>query len=470
MGSVPRLHSNFAQLKEHDEQFVRSGMLAERYFAEDPNTCLIKLRQLAEVLAQAAASQVGIFLKPEEGQYELLGRLRDNRILPPEIYQLFGEIRRTGNAANHAMAGDHRTALSILKIAWQVGVWFHRTFRDPKYRSGAFIPPQPPKNESVELKLELEELAKALDQQKTGAQEQAQQLEALSAQLAAAKDEQTFWEQMAAEVEAEKADLNQKLAAWQQHAVNQPVAKVAAVVGKATKAAGQITLDEKATRQLIDSQLREAGWLVDSQELRHAKGTRPKKGANMAIAEWPTETGPADYVLFAGLTPLAAVEAKRKNLNVSSNLQQSKRYSRGFQPSAETMMHPANWGKDGEFRLPFVYSSNGRSYSRQLATNSGIWFADIRRPTNISHPLQGWRSPEGLSALLAMDVDAAQAGLEKEGFLRFCHPRLSDCRDHRHGESHRRTTPGIASRHGHRHRQNQDLHVQLHGNQKYIDK
>ena len=40
--------SNFAHLRMHDEQLVRLGRLAERYFAENPNTCLLKLRQLHE--------------------------------------------------------------------------------------------------------------------------------------------------------------------------------------------------------------------------------------------------------------------------------------------------------------------------------------------------------------------------------------------------------------------------------------
>ena len=38
--------SNFTHLRAHDEQLVRLGQLAERYFPEDPNTCLLKLRQL----------------------------------------------------------------------------------------------------------------------------------------------------------------------------------------------------------------------------------------------------------------------------------------------------------------------------------------------------------------------------------------------------------------------------------------
>ena len=35
--------SNFTHLRAHDEQLVRLGLLAERYFAEDPIDCLSKL-------------------------------------------------------------------------------------------------------------------------------------------------------------------------------------------------------------------------------------------------------------------------------------------------------------------------------------------------------------------------------------------------------------------------------------------
>ena len=69
--------SNFSFLKAHDEQLVRLGRLAERYFPEDPNTCLLKLRQLAELLAQLTATRVGAYQSAEEGQYELINRLRN---------------------------------------------------------------------------------------------------------------------------------------------------------------------------------------------------------------------------------------------------------------------------------------------------------------------------------------------------------------------------------------------------------
>jgi type I restriction enzyme R subunit len=59
------LHSNFAPLAERDEQLVRLGMLAERYFPDDPNTCLLKLRQFAEVLAQSLAARTGLWTDPQ---------------------------------------------------------------------------------------------------------------------------------------------------------------------------------------------------------------------------------------------------------------------------------------------------------------------------------------------------------------------------------------------------------------------
>jgi hypothetical protein len=82
---------------------VRLGILAEQYFADDPNTCLIKLRQFGEVLAQLAASNTGLYTSPQETQADLLYRLRDEGITPPQIAQMFGELRRTGNAATHAL-------------------------------------------------------------------------------------------------------------------------------------------------------------------------------------------------------------------------------------------------------------------------------------------------------------------------------------------------------------------------------
>jgi type I restriction enzyme R subunit len=53
--------ANFGFLVAHDRLLEHLGGLAERYFADDPSTCLIKLRQFGEVLAQCTAACVGLY-------------------------------------------------------------------------------------------------------------------------------------------------------------------------------------------------------------------------------------------------------------------------------------------------------------------------------------------------------------------------------------------------------------------------
>lgn len=409
----PKLRSNFTHLRAHDEQLVRLGMLAEKYFPDDPNTSLLKLRQFGEFLAQLLASRVGLYTSPEEAQYDLIRRLQDQSILPREIADLFNEVRRSGNAASHKMAGDHGSALSSLKICWQLGIWYHRTFAAPAFKSGPFLPPVAPKDESDELRTELLRLKELVDEYKTTHEETASKLNEVKSQLEATQDDQAFWEQMAVESEQAKVSLQKHLAELQAQAAALPKSTIVAFATAANTAAQAVQLDEADTRRIIDEQLIKAGWQADSSSLTFGKGARPQKGKNIAIAEWPTSTGPADYVLFIGLTPVAAVEAKRKNLDVSGALQQSKRYSRSFKASEECASPGGPWG---EFNIPFAFSANGRPYLRQLATKSGIWFCDLRKPDNLSRPLESWYTPDGLQELLKQDFDKAQEKLAVESF------------------------------------------------------
>ena len=413
---VKSAHTNFAILQQHDEQLLRLGLLAEKYFADDPNTCLLKLRQLAELLAQMLAARTGLYTSSEENQFDLLRRLQDNGILPREIFQLFNEIRRAGNAANHALSGDHRSALSTLKLTWQLGLWFHRSFKDPNHKSGPFLPPSPPADESTELRTELDRLNKAVNDYQAAHQEVAQQLQSTQSQLREVKDERLFWEQLATETEQAKTALAQRLTEQQSLATSQPKNTVSQFIKAANLAADALQLDEADTRKLIDQQLRQAGWEADSETITFKKGSRPEKNSHRAIAEWPTESGPADYVLFIGLMPVAVVEAKRKNIDVSGALQQAKRYSRSFKPSPETTLPAENWGNDAAYRIPFAFSSNGRPFLRQLATKSGIWCCDLRRSDNLSHPLDGWYTPEGLKELIKRDEAKAHAQLANTPF------------------------------------------------------
>jgi len=175
--------------------------------------------------------------------------------------------------------------------------------------------------------------------------------------------------------------------------------------------ASTMRLPEDETRVIIDYQLRNAGWEVETWSLRHSSGARPEKNTSKAIAEWPTESGPADYALFYGLDFIGVVEAKKMGKDVLSDLIQSKRYSRDARLDGQAHFPGGPWG---EYRVPFLFSTNARPYLEQLKEKSGIWFLDVRESTNHPRPLQGWYAAEELADYMAQDIPASHTKLDDE--------------------------------------------------------
>jgi type I restriction enzyme R subunit len=413
--------ANFDFLAQHDAQLARLGALAERYFAEDPNTALMKLRQFAEVLAQLTAAKAGLFAKSDEPQSDLLRRLKFERVLPAEVADFFHQVRISGNAATHAFGGDYAHALTTLKIARQLGIWYYRTFIDKNFKFGPFIPPADPAAATAALHEEMERLRQVADEFRSTADKATIKAEAeaqarLSAEERAQREreERKLWEQLADEAEQAKLSLAAQLQTLQAAAAIAPPQAAAAIIAQAEDAAASIDIDEAATRTLIDAHLRARGWEVDTPTLRYSAGVRPSKGRNMAIAEWPTKCGPADYALFVGTRCIAVVEAKRQNKNVSAFIDQAQRYARGFrfEGGAEAIGGPWIETDDASFFVPFVFSANGRPYLKQVETQSGIWFRDARKPANLRRALVDWPTPDGLQGMLEIDTEIAQADLK----------------------------------------------------------
>jgi type I restriction enzyme, R subunit len=399
---------NFAFLTPHDTQLVQLGAIAERYFKEDPVTCLMKLRQFGELLAQLVAAKVGLYADSEEPQRKLLNRLAYNNLLPGEVERLFHELRIAGNNATHNRTGDYRIALSNLKYARQLGIWFHRTFSaDKNFKPGAFIPPPEPEQETEALKQELERLRRE-------AQENRSQAELAQAKALEEVELRQISEELLREAEAQAKEALQRLERLQTQTIAQSNQLIKQTVAKAQQAETQIDLDETETRRLIDAQLRAAAWEADSENLTYTKGTRPEKGRNLAIAEYPTQNGRADYALFVGLQIVALVEAKRQCKDVSASIDQAKRYSDGYRiRGEETLADGSPWGG---YQVPFVFATNGREFLQPLRTKSGIWFCDLRRPDNLRRPLSTWYNPEGLIKTLAQNFDASHQQLSQEEF------------------------------------------------------
>ncbi|WP_166257685.1 type I restriction-modification system endonuclease [Marinobacter salicampi] len=437
--------TNFSFLQEHDPLFVELAESAERAFSGDPNTTLIKLRQLGEALAQHLAAISGIEFDEQTSQADLIYRLNRELRLEPQVKELFHTLRVEGNKATHQFRTRHKEAIDGLKLARELAIWFHRSFgkAGPNFKPGPFIPPADPSAQLRQLQADIEKLRHELHQtnkELDSSQQLSQLIEKEKAEfeaLAHAMDEESraLSEQARQHERAlseQQRAYEDKIKFLQQQLSNQGEQTVSAQrqqVAKQTRAASDtLVLNEELTRILIDQQLVEAGWEADSQEITYQKGARPEKGTNRAIAEWPTnakgEKGRADYVLFAGLTPIAVVEAKKENTNVAGKIRQAERYSKGLKVQAplvgaweltgRTIAWPTD--DDGHFLVPFVYSCNGRPYIPQLAEQSGTWFRDVREASNTRRALPGFHTPGGLLDLLERDKDNAEKLLKNEPF------------------------------------------------------
>ena len=400
---------NFAHLKEFDPPLAALGGFAEHYFTEDANTAIIKTRQFAERLARVVAERSGVELKPDEAFVEILRALQFTGSAPREILDILHRLRKSGNTAVHDMQGERRGAFDALKLCHRLGVWLRATITRQPTLTIAFVPPAPRQDDSQELRSIVEGLREKLAEAESEAERHAREAaEAATAQMSAeeraalAEQERDVLEQLA--LEAEKRSIG--------HEEKQEDRLAFATA--AVEATRNLDLDEADTRVIVDEQLRAVGWEVDSTNLRHSAGTRPRRNRNLAIAEWPTATGPADYALFVGEELVGVVEAKRKRKNVAASVEdQAERYARGLDWSAGGKPVGGPWG---EFRAPFAFAANGRGFFPQFPTQSGIWFRDLRRTTNAARPLEGWPTPEGLLERLSIDEDKAQEILDKRGF------------------------------------------------------
>jgi type I restriction enzyme R subunit len=412
---------NFAFLKRHGEQLYRLAAMAEGYFRTDPNTTLIKLRQYAELLSKEVAARSGELPTPDATFADVLARLGRSGQTPRQIIELFHLLRVKGNDAVHGDLDDFGAALTGLKVARELGYWYARSYGgQPDLKTGPFVPPPPPADPAAPLAAELERLRAEAEVHRSAAEVAQARAEALAREnleagerLRREAEESQVWRQMAEEAEAAAVQVRAELIGLQSKAAEQPAAYRLILETAATAAADLVNLDESDTRQIIDQQLRDAGWEADTKSIRFALGSRPTKTRNLAIAEWPTASGPADYALFAGLRLIATVEAKRRNKSVAGVLPQAERYAKHIDLPSEHLLDGAPWG---EFKAPFVFSTNGRPYLKQLETASGIWRRDVRRPTNPSGALANWPTPQGLLERLEVDREAAEAVLKTAGF------------------------------------------------------
>ena len=358
--------SNFTFLEEEFPLLFNLGQSAEYNLHQDPVTSLMKLRQFAEHLTELIYEAIGLAL-PDDGRFHTkLQKLTYEKVLPENVRDFFYNVRIKGNAANHTFTGSFDDAKHALFSSFKLGKWFYESYST--------------KNNN-------------LDHVKFRIPENLDAKHALN------------------ELEKEHWDLQKEFEKLQAQITQISEAQKAHFASRAQKAAKRLDLSEAETRVIVDAQLRQAGWEANTTEINYrTQKTLPQKGRNMAIAEWPCGKLWADYALFIGIELYGVIEAKKYGQDISTNLQQSKVYAECVQETSDFACL-GNWNK---LNVPFLFSTNGRPYLKQIETKSGIWFLDARKKFNNARPLQGWYQPGGLKKLFESDIEEANAKLKSK--------------------------------------------------------
>lgn len=207
--------SNFAFLTKLHPLWAELGSVAERVFPIDPRSCVVKMRLLAEDMAQDMAIQVGIQPSAFDSQLALVRELENRLRLDAKVRDMLHLLRKRGNEAAHQADAPigFTEGLEVLKIGRELALWYHRTFdNQPDYRPGPFIPPDNPSRKLSELQKQVQDLDQQLEQTRT----QQAQHQALLAQREAALQAQLAQEQeMTRQAEAAYAQAEEESSVYQ---------------------------------------------------------------------------------------------------------------------------------------------------------------------------------------------------------------------------------------------------------------
>lgn len=362
------MKSNFEFLSQDFPVLANFGKLAEQYLFSDSNSCLMKMGMIGETIVNLMFTYDKIPLPYDNTAVSRIDTLQREGLLTRDLTDILHALRKARNKAVHENYSSVTDCKSLIQMAHSLCEWFMQTYGDWNYQHQKFVMPA-----QVQKKVIVTQAVKAEEDKKADALTQKAMKKATANTVSKAEHKK-----------------------------------------QANKMASQRQKSEAETRYMIDEQLRQVGWEADTENLRYSKGTRPEKGRNLAIAEWPTDStvglnGRADYALFVGLKLYAIIEAKAEHKDIPSVIDyQGKDYPRNIREEDQGYVI-GNWG---DYKVPFTFATNGRPYLEQYKTKSGIWFLDLRNPSNVPQALHGWFSPTGIEEKFEKDNAAGNAALK----------------------------------------------------------
>lgn len=122
------MRSNFYFLKNDWNILARIGEMAEYNLNNDPNTAIIKIRQLGEYIAKAIIKAERIEDIDNDNQLDRIKLLKEKDLITDEIEEIFHIIRKKGNRAVHKGFEDKDEAETLLSLVVKLSAWFNELY------------------------------------------------------------------------------------------------------------------------------------------------------------------------------------------------------------------------------------------------------------------------------------------------------------------------------------------------------
>lgn len=305
---------NFEMLRRKWPEIADLGAMTERYVHADPETALVKMRNMIELVVRWLYRQERLPQGFRPNLFDLIKGDAFQSIMPPVVLEKLDILRQFGNKAAHGDKCNAKDATWLLQEAWLVSSWLYVRYDGGNQQEcGRFtLPPVESPDLSAEaLKKKEQELEKACAALKAAEEREIAILRELQQQK-------------------EQADV-----------LN---ARLETLRNKNQQAVSLLDMNEAQTRRrLIDARLRDAGWDIsddgtDTTEVSQEEDT----------LEQPTKTGRgrADYVLWDERhKPLAVIEAKSTQVDAEMGRHQAKLY--------------ADWLESEHGQRPLIFYTNG---------------------------------------------------------------------------------------------------------------
>jgi len=305
---------NFEMLRRKWPEIADLGTMAERYVHDDPETALVKMRNMIESVVRWIYREERLPQPIRPNLFDLIEGDAFQSIMHSAVLQKLNILRQYGNKAAHGDKCDRKQSLWLLKEAWLISSWLYVRYDhgNPEECEQFTPPPVTTQDLSAEaLKKKEQELAKACAELKAAEEREIAILRELQQQK-------------------EQADeLN---------------ARLEAIRKKNQQAVSVLDMNEAETRRrLIDARLRDANWDISDDGTDTAEVSQEED-----TLDQPTKTGRgrADYVLWDdNHKPLAVIEAKSSQVDAEKGRQQAKLY--------------ADWLEHEHGQRPVIFYTNG---------------------------------------------------------------------------------------------------------------